>query len=30
MFFTNTETNQIFKGQAQTPTNIFIKKEHFK
>ena len=30
MFFTNTETNQIFKGQAQTPTTLFLlKKESF-
>ena len=26
-FFTNTETNQIFKGQAQTPTTLFLLKK---
>ena len=26
-FYTNTETNQIFKGQAQTPTTLFLLKK---
>lgn len=29
MFFTNTETNQIFKGQAQTPTTLFLLKNEY-
>ena len=27
MFFTNTETNHIFRGQAQTPTTLFLLKK---
>ena len=28
-FYTNTETNQIFKGQAQTPTTLFLLKKEY-